>query len=703
MAKKQFPNPNQSAPYIQTNRSDTLGSFWSTFNIELQNNLGDVRLGNKLVQVSNSVDDVDLGCPTSFVFWQSDWWCVAGAYIYQGSDNFDNSFSKSTVRFSIGTSTTQFDITKSVNTVRYTYDGTGTNPGINATSMPINSTVYINGTNFNAANNGTFTVTGSGSNYFEVTNASGVVESNKTIGSGVLAISGNSNYETFDGADLALFNERLWVLGEDSLWSTDNTQYWTKRDSVSASGGSVLLYFPKRNQLYYFDGSNGVSSTDISDVIYNSPTTQPNCITILTGTYGEKVGMVCTSNYIYIYTFLPDNSASASGTGYILEWDGVSDQFNNIYTLQSSGVLSMTVYEDIPYAVDGFGRILRYTGSSFTEVARLPVQTLLPFSSSVSGDPGERFIFRNGMIPTKNNTLLLNINAISQRGGYPLYENFQSGVWEVDLSNGNCTHKTSYTYQDDDSSTITDFGQQSLYSVGAIVLNTLNDTGDENCQFACGATVYTDATATQSSIYRDAPMMEYGQTSLEGQKRGYFTTTWFESDEVEDKWSRLWTVYKRFVTSTDKIIAKYRLYEEDPIYANITWVNTTSFTTTTDITAYAQTATGFNGTVGGEVEIVQGTGGGACVHITNVVNNAGTYTVTIDNAVTGVTTGTAKARFQKWIKLNPEITGQVKSYGQMAILANNTRIQIKLVMEWTGDGEFHKFILTSNEDIKATL
>ncbi len=703
MAKKQFPNPNQSAPYIQTNRSDTLGSFWSTFNIELQNNLGDVRLGNKLVQVTNSADDADLGCPTSFVFWQGDWWCVAGAYIYQGSDNFDVSFSKSTVRFSIGASTTQFDITKSVNTVRYTYDGTGTNPGINATSMPVSSTVYINGTNFNAANNGTFTITASGSNYFEITNASGVVESNKTIGSGVIAISGNSNYETFDGADLALFNSRLWVLGENSLWSTDNTQYWTKRDSVSAGEGQALLYFPKRNQLYYFDSSSGVSSTDINDAIYNSPTTEPNCITISTGTYGENVGMVCTSNYIYIYTFLPDNSASSSGTGYILEWDGVSDQFNNIYVIQSSGILAMTVYEDIPYAIDGFGRVLRYTGSSFTEVARLPVQTLLPFNSSVSGDPGERFIHRNGMVPTKNNTLLLNINAISQRGGYPLYENFQSGVWEVDLSNGNCTHKTSYTYQDDDNSTITDFGQQSLYSVGAIVLNTLNDTGDENCQFACGATVYTDATATQSAIYRDAPMMEYGQTSVQGQKRGYFTTTWFESDEVEDKWSRLWTVYKRFATSTDKIIAKYRLYEEDPVYATITWVNTTSFTTTTDITAYAQTATGFNGTVGGEVEIVQGTGSGACVHITNVVNNAGTYTVTIDNAVTGVTTGTAKARFQKWIKLNPEITGQVKSYGQMAILANNTRIQIKLVMEWTGDGEFHKFILTSNSDIKAEL
>lgn len=702
MAKKQFPNPNQSVQYLQTNRSDTLGSFWSTFNIELQSNLGDVRLGNKLVQVTNSTSQTDLGIPTAFAFYAGDWWSVAGAYVFKGSDNLDVSFSKPSIYFSVGDSTTQFDMTKTVNTVRYTYDGTGTNPSINATNVPIGSTVFITGTNFNANNNGTFTVTGSGSNYFEVTNASGVAETNKTIGSGVLAITGNSSFDSFEGSDLAIFNGRLWVLGSNKLWSTEGSNYWTNRDSV-LSGEKAMCYFQKRNQLYYFDGSTRISSIDINDVVYNSPTTQPGCITIPGSTYGELVGMTCNSNYIYIYTFLPDNSASGSGIGYILEWDGTSDQFNKIYTLQSSGVLAMTVYEDIPYAVDGFGRVLKYTGSSFTEISRLPIQILLPFNSSVSGDPGERFIHRNGTCATQNNTLLLNINAISFRGGYPMYENFQSGVWEVDLSTGNCTHKTSYTYQDDDDAVITDFGQISLYAVGAITLNNLNDTSDENCQFACGATVYTDATTTQSAIYRDAPMMEYGVSPVEGQKRGYFVTTWFESDEIEDKWSRLWTVYKRFATSTDKIIAKYRLYEEDPVYANITWVNTTSFTTTTDITAYAPTTTGFNGTVGGEVEIVQGTGGGACVHITNVVNNAGTYTVTIDNAVTGVTTGTAKARFQKWIKLNPEITGQVKSYGQMAILANNTRIQIKLVMEWTGDGEFHKFILTSNEDIKATL
>ncbi len=87
----------------------------------------------------------------------------------------------------IGNSTTQFDITNpSGTTFRYTYDGTGTDPTISATTMPVGSFVLIAGQNFNAANNGLFVVTASGSNYFEVTNAAGVVESDKTLGTGSL-------------------------------------------------------------------------------------------------------------------------------------------------------------------------------------------------------------------------------------------------------------------------------------------------------------------------------------------------------------------------------------------------------------------------------------------------------------------------------------------------------------------------------------
>lgn len=89
-----------------------------------------------------------------------------------------------------GASSTRFDITNPAGTTfRYTYDGTGTDPNINATTLPIGARIVVQADNFNAANNNAssrpyFTITGSGANYFEVTNATpGVVESDKTIGS----------------------------------------------------------------------------------------------------------------------------------------------------------------------------------------------------------------------------------------------------------------------------------------------------------------------------------------------------------------------------------------------------------------------------------------------------------------------------------------------------------------------------------------
>ncbi len=89
----------------------------------------------------------------------------------------------------IGDTTTQFDITNPAGTTfRYTFDGTGTNPAITAITVPIGTYVYVNAQNFAAGNKGIFVVTGVGADYFEVTNAAGVVESNKTIGTGAIYV-----------------------------------------------------------------------------------------------------------------------------------------------------------------------------------------------------------------------------------------------------------------------------------------------------------------------------------------------------------------------------------------------------------------------------------------------------------------------------------------------------------------------------------
>ncbi len=99
-------------------------------------------------------------------------------------DGFDND-----TLATIGDATTNFDITNTAgSTYRYTWDGTGTDPAITAISVPVGTYVYLNGQNFNTVNKGVFVVTASAANYFEITNASGIAEANKTIGNGAVYV-----------------------------------------------------------------------------------------------------------------------------------------------------------------------------------------------------------------------------------------------------------------------------------------------------------------------------------------------------------------------------------------------------------------------------------------------------------------------------------------------------------------------------------
>lgn len=697
--KYTFPNQNG---YLQTNRSDDLGSIWSSFNLDFQSNLGSMRLANKLIKNTTSTTKANLGVPCAFEFFYGSWWSIVNTRIFRNGSNLCTSnFSEdNNSGWFVGDSTTQFDITKSGNTVRYTYDNTGTNPDINSGTFPTGATVNIWGDNFHESNNLNATITASGSKYFEITNASGTAENDKTLGTdGYIAVVGGTRSTGFEKeySDLAIFNERIWATAGGALWSKDRYYsaiggwgHWTRRDRL---GGGIhkMAYLEKRDRLYYVDDLDTISSISKTDTLANS-----------SGDYfldldNPNLGITtieASTEYIWVGTMRVDGSTSAgtdaSGSkGVIYQWDGISAQVSKSYPLTTAGVMAMCIIKDIPYVIDTEGRILKYTGYSFEEIQRFPIKDFT-FYKTTDSSLSNKFIHFNGMVPTKDNTILFAIN--NNLDGNKIAENIPSGVWELDLNTMNLTHKHSITLNAYGSATTTDFGQNRISEIGAIKINSLTDvstSGGRGSLFV-GAEYYTDATTTEKAILIDAP--KGGTGDNEGQKRGYFVTTWYESPEVESTWTKLWTIYKRFKNSTDKITFKYRLEEEDPIEATITWTSTSTFTTTTNISAYA----------GYEAEIIQGTGSGACTNITSVTELAGTYTATIDTAITGVT-GTAKARFQKWKKIYPVASGTVKSYTEMPFDATNVRIQIKGILEWTGDGEFSKFILMDDEDIISNL
>lgn len=703
--KQYFPKPNTG--YLQTNRSDELGSIWSSFNLDFQKNLGSMKLSDKLVTNTTSSDDADLGLPYAFEFWANKWWAICGTRIFKSATaELTSAFTEDSSGYGIGTATTEFTVTNtSGTTYRYTYTGNGTDPLITALTVPVNSSVKISATNMASGNEGTFTVTASGNNYFEVTNASGVAEANKTISSvGYISVTSTATtlgkIYNINQSDFCIFDNLLYSSTPTVLYKKENEvgsrTHWYSLYNFGDTGIShKLAYFKRTNRLYFLDYISSaciVGSIDDQDVVATSGPYSLN----INNTVNNPITMVTNSNYVWIGGIRrndAENAPSLNNTfATITQWDGISAQATEEFVIKgASGIMAMFVEDNIPYAVDSEGRVLKYTGYSFKEIARLPIDRTLLTSSSVSSPTNGRFIHPNGFIATKNNTLLLSINNLNYNNSGNVTENLPSGIWELDLSTGNFTHKHAPTLKAYNSATVTDFGQNRILAAGAIKLNTLGSkAATGRSTLLAGFSYYTDATTTKSGIFIDSP--DKPNTDNEGQKRGYFVTTWYESPEVESTWTKLWTIYKRFKNSTDKITFKYRLEEEDPIEATITWTSTSTFTTTTNISAYA----------GYEAEIIQGTGSGACTNITSVTELAGTYTATIDTAITGVT-GTAKARFQKWKKIYPVASGTVKSYTEMPFDATNVRIQIKGILEWTGDGEFSKFILMDDEDIISNL
>lgn len=512
---------------------------------------------------------------------------------------------------------------------------------------------------------------------------------------------------TVEFSDLALFNDRLWATTGDGLYSKGGyNSTWVLRDDINPNIVHKMTYFQQTDRLYYVDRGSRISSIDINNVAAN---TSGSYHLQITDSDDRRIATM-TSNSSAIYISMPASGASDTSVvnpenrGIVGIWDGISPQLTTQITLDSSGIMAMAVKDDIVYGVDTRGRFLKFNGYGFEEIGRLPFNLSHPIRAMEldSGSSISRHIHYNGLVVTDDNTLLALINGRLPSNSDPLLaENVPSGIWECDLATGSVTHKHSLSYKNHQSSTITDFGQYQIQVAGALALQRhergFSSVGRTN--IICGATVFSDngspsgGTATElPAIFLSSAKGNSSYTS-EGEKRGYFVTTWIDSNDIQDTWQKLGIKHRKYLDSDDKIVVKYRTTEADPVYADITWTSTTTFTTTTDISNYWTSGTG------GEVEIILGTGSGTCAHITSIVNNAGTYTVTIDEIATGVTTGTAKARFQAWTKI-AALTQQNLESEVNALGVSSERIQFKVVMHFTGDGEFHEMQVSNTPHIK---
>lgn len=490
------------------------------------------------------------------------------------------------------------------------------------------------------------------------------------------ATSGTPTNLNSDNSDMEVFASTLVVVGSNDIYLLASAGTWSTLTNalVSTSGYHGVTHFRATNKLYIVDdNAAGVTSlaSDLSTVVLST-----SLLNDLVEGAGINVGSEIScidSNSSRIWIGTINKSANFCR---IYSWDGSQTSGpNESYLVNASGILSMKIVDDVPVVFDTLGRLLQLNGGTFTEIARLPLEgQILTLSLTAT----TRAVHPNGMtlvdgrINILINTQLWDTNSTNK-------ENVPSGVWEYTKETG-LYHKASVGLSKS-GGTITDYGQQKLSLVGGIeqveVLSTGITQGSVNGKVLLGCEYYTNATATLNGIF-------YDDTADTLQKYGYFVTRKIFSDNIEDAWNKVYLRIKKLLDSSDSIVIKYRILDEAPLEGTITWIDSSSFTTTMAISSFA---------IGDEVEILQGTGSGKCAHITVLqVADASSYIVELDDTFTGVTTGTAKARFQAWKKFGSR-TSQNDSVFEFSSPTSGGWVQFKICMQFKGKDEVYDFLI----------
>ena len=484
----------------------------------------------------------------------------------------------------------------------------------------------------------------------------------------------------YDQSDMEVFQNNLYVTTNTTLERLTTGTTWATQDSTLGAGSThMMCVFPKLQLLYVTTGGTKIWSWN------GSAFTKTGAYSLDLGSAsGETITFIkAGSDRVWIGT-----QNTSGGNGSIYEWDGSSTQITKRYILRSSGALSGVIKDDVPYVVDANGNLLVWNGGTFVIKGSFNKSKNKRLYLSQSGT-NQRFIHPNGMTVISDNIAIL-IDGKLYDNTIDLatsQERVPSGIWEYNETNG-LYHKHAFGLSKA-AGAIVDYGQARVAGVGALAVADYPDNSTaRNGSFLAGAYYYTDATTKTYGIF-------YNDSNDTLQKAGILVTPKIDAGQITDKWQKLYLVYKLLAAAADKITVKYRTVETDPFEIVGTWTSPTTFTTTTDVTSYWASGTG------GELEPIQGVGAGKNSHIISVVNNAGTYTVTVDETYAGAT-GTFKARVNAWTKCEPLFAlSQTQDFSEWPIAASSTWIQLKICMLFTGKTELNRLLLVNEPQQEA--
>ena len=372
----------------------------------------------------------------------------------------------------------------------------------------------------------------------------------------------------------------------------------------------------------------------------------------------------------------------AGGEAKVFYWNGSDSNYTQGYVIPSSYVFSGIIGRDnVPYCINAYGQLLRFNGSSFAEVARLPMANSKRYSlTGYAVTDGFQPIHRNGMCNGEGDEILIMVNAGLNGTMTKLLENQLSGVWSYTPDNG-LVHKHAISKNYDTNAY--DYGAPAIFAAGALQALPKSDGS-----FYAGASLYPNVYGTGD---KKSVLSSLDTTDTTKNKMGYLITSKIYSSEIDETWQNITNVFKPFLAIGDSIITKYRFikkYDDQASQAVVTgtWVSAITFTV----------ASVGDLVVGDEIEILSGRGSGLSAKITDITGT----TITIDTSFAGYSS-TFTFRSEGWIKINT-FTDLQTQFKKNAIGKKSTQVQFKIILSGKGDSpELERIIISSQSENKT--
>lgn len=433
---------------------------------------------------------------------------------------------------------------------------------------------------------------------------------------------GNQSADT-NSSDMVVYDGAVIVSLTTQIYRRDDyTNNWTKDWFSGLAGGTTLTSanaHPMEPLLFtnvLAIGDGNILRTVQKPSGYTATATK---LTLSANHYIKWIRSGLSRAYIgCVY------AGRGDGYGLVYEWDGGDVVPTRVHKLDSFGAFTATTIGDTLYIITTNGELQVLDAGGFRTVAQLPIKGKYRNLASWDGDFNPTSIGQRGMV-SKDGKLLINLSsrldiAIAAESAYFPY--FPSGIWEFDPTTERLSHKYSATMDKTGSVDMGQWCSPNLADSCPGGIQATKDDRDHSILLQHG--YFTDAGSTDAAaIYVDD---QFGTTK---RRSRVWTNEYFAQDDTAN-----WEValrYQRMKNADDKIVVKYRTHRSSayPLYGAVTWTSTTVFTTTN--TSFA------NAVVGDEVFVTAGHGGGCSAHIASISEASGTYTVTLDEAIYGIT------------------------------------------------------------------